>query len=1019
MDTTRYLLAQHHMDDKDLDAEIERLKKTSADLRETLETMARGNAAAGISTRKAKEQMIKLGQAVERQTRVFNSLTDELDDLNQKIKAEGQGKVSSILLERRLAVVREKAGEDFHQGMGKMTGAVLKGITETFIGGVKSALSGSDGLTVAAEFMKGGFDVANTAAQAGSQALKDFGSATAGSGGKIGRFGVAASIAGTAISMLSSGVTELAKAGIGFMLTQTQKLMGDFVQMSQAGAIFSGGMTAMASTALKGGMTLDQFSKVVSANRAELTSMGMSMGDASKRMAGAMGAGGTAMRKGLFALGMTVEEQADTVAKTMSIMSGPAQRLKANDAEVAKQTQDYAKNLKLLAALTGEDMKAKSDAIRKENDTLAFQQKLDEMGETERLELQKAMEGMTESQRRALRENMIYGTVISKDIAISQATNSGVAKTNQEFAEAQRAGVLSAEKARDIQAKNADETYKQAMGNKALGAAAMAGNQAASEAAKSQLSDAQYQRKLSAASTAEEKKKIEDQYKAGKEGKDTGANLMQIQQDFAVAMQKIALDNLPAFATALAKTIEDAKKAVTAVADKSAKAAGIPAWVAPLIGIATALLQLLPLFIKSKTADAATGAAGKIASPGAGGVGAAPKPASTMSADQKTKYDALRAQGMSASEAKRQAGGFGSLVKAEEKIAGAAGSAAPSASKSGGAAGGMKGAAAGASNIGGGAGGIGETLQSFAKGVSAFATPQAAIGLGLVTLAIIGLAKAFEIASPGFEAFGKMVGTIIESTFKGLATIIPPIATVISNVIATFGGVITRIFNGLKETVPPILTAVGNTFTSFGNTAVAIFKQIGESVVTVVDSLTTSIIKLSTDTNPVKLLGVAGALTALGAAFIPFGIGGALAGLFTSGGGFSQVINDLTAFGNLDPDKLSKVAEASKKLTDSLPSAAQMAAMAVTGYLSKLTGGTPSGAGGNTPDATAPSTSGSASTPSPASAANNATAGGNDVLAVIKEVRDAAKSQLAILERTVKAAEDTLAVNKKILSATH
>jgi hypothetical protein len=1036
------------MDDKELDAEIERLKRVSTSLRESMETLQKGL----DGTKKSKEQLVKLGKAAEAQIKTYEDLGESLISLREQVKrtTNTQERAEKEEKLRRLEAqnARDKAEEGFRQGLGKMTGALLTGIANTFVGGVKAALSGSDGITVAAEFMKGGLDTANNAAQAGAGALKDFGAATAGAGGKIGKFGVAASIAGSAIGYLSNQMTELAKAGINFMITQTTKLMGDFVQLSQAGVVFSGGMLAMANTALNGGMTLDQFSKVVSANRAELTSLGMSMGDASKRMSGAMAAGGTAMRKGLFALGMTVEEQADTVAKTMAIMSGPAQRLKANDAEVAKQTEDYAKNLKLLAALTGEDMKAKSDAIRKENDTLAFQQKLDEMNEGQRLELQKAMEGMTESQRRALRENMIYGTVISKDIAISQATNSGVAKTNQEFAEAQRAGALSAEKARDIQAKNADETYKQAMGNKALAAAAMAGNQAASDAAKSQLSDAQYQRKLSAAATEEEKKKIEDEYKAGKEGKNTAAELMQINQDFAKEMQKIAVGALPAFADALKSVLNNVRASVLEAVKGAANSTGMPAWLAPLLGVATALLQLLPLLIKSKTAETVAGGAqaaktayaktGSILADNALARGDTKGAARTVGIEA---YNRAHIGSKGTTIAERHAEGRAAELKARKEFfdnqraarAGAGTGAAP----------------AGGKGVMGGGGGIGETLQSLAKGVSAFATPQAALGLGAVTLAIIGLAKAFEVASPGFEAFGKMVGEIIESTFTGLSTIIPPMADAIKQAVEAVGGVLTRvfegiklvippittlitsviksmgetmgvIFNGIKDTVPPILNAIGDTFTKFGNAAVAIFKQVGETVTSVINSLTGSIIKLSNDTNPVRLLEVAGAITALGAAFIPFGIGGALAGLFTAGGGFSQIIKDLTAFGNLDPVKLAQVAEASKKLTDSLPSAAQMAAMAASGYVSKLTGGTPSGAGSNTPAATpAPSSSSSASTPSSANAANNNTAGGNDTLSVMKEMRDAARSQLTILERTVRAAEETLAVNKKILSATH
>ena len=57
--------------------------------------------------------------------------------------------------------------------------------------------------------------------------------------------------------------------------------------------------------------------------------------------------------------------------------------------------------------------------------------------------------------------------------------------------------------------------------------------------------------------------------------------------------------------------------------------------------------------------------------PGGGGGGApVAKPTGGLTPEQKLRYDELRKQGMSAAEAKRQAGGFSSLVKAEERITG-------------------------------------------------------------------------------------------------------------------------------------------------------------------------------------------------------------------------------------------------------------------------------------------------------------------------------------------------------------
>jgi predicted chitinase len=102
-----------------------------------------------------------------------------------------------------------------------------------------------------------------------------------------------------------------------------------------------------------------------------------------------------------------------------------------------------------------------------------------------------------------------------------------------------------------------------------------------------------------------------------------------------------------------------------------------------LAGAALAAASALAIMSGSKALGSLTKGPGGPAGPGGGGGGGGgggPKPVGGMTPDQKAKYDALRAQGMSASEAKRQAGGFSSLVQAEGKIAGAAGTAASGAS---------------------------------------------------------------------------------------------------------------------------------------------------------------------------------------------------------------------------------------------------------------------------------------------------------------------------------------------------
>lgn len=75
--------------------------------------------------------------------------------------------------------------------------------------------------------------------------------------------------------------------------------------------------------------------------------------------------------------------------------------------------------------------------------------------------------------------------------------------------------------------------------------------------------------------------------------------------------------------------------------------------------------------------------------------------------------------------------------------------------------------------------GIGAALKGLSSGLASLANPAALVGLGAVTLAVMGLAKAFEIASPGFESFGKL----LKSTLEGIASVMTSVGGIISGTI--------------------------------------------------------------------------------------------------------------------------------------------------------------------------------------------------------------------------------------------
>ena len=97
-------------------------------------------------------------------------------------------------------------------------------------------------------------------------------------------------------------------------------------------------------------------------------------------------------------------------------------------------------------------------------------------------------------------------------------------------------------------------------------------------------------------------------------------------------------------------------------------------------------------------------------------------------------------------------------------------------------------------------GGIGMFLKALAEGVKAFANPMTILGLTVITLAIMGLAKAFAWASPGFVSFGKMIAEI----YKGVVPMIEAIGNVLGKVLDHLGPVIKTFAEGISMVIGTI-----------------------------------------------------------------------------------------------------------------------------------------------------------------------------------------------------------------------
>jgi hypothetical protein len=130
-------------------------------------------------------------------------------------------------------------------------------------------------------------------------------------------------------------------------------------------------MTEMRDVANQSGIGIEQFGKVISSSRESIVGMGMSVTEATQKLSRGMGAlttnfgkSGVKLRDEMLALGYSYEQQGELMA-SYAANERAAGRLKTmTDTELAQGTAQYAKDLKVLADITGKDAKKAMEEAR-------------------------------------------------------------------------------------------------------------------------------------------------------------------------------------------------------------------------------------------------------------------------------------------------------------------------------------------------------------------------------------------------------------------------------------------------------------------------------------------------------------------------------------------------------------------------------------------------------------------------------------------------------------------------------
>jgi len=258
--------------------------------------------------------------------------------------------------------------------------------------------------------------------------------------GAIGAFGAGIPIVGAGLKATADVAGKLSTKLIEFGESSLKGLNAALAEefsarvkavdsLMSSGASFAGGLTQFGNLANQSGLSIEQFANVIKTSRQDITNMGISASDASALLSGGLnklatttGTSGMTLRQEMRAIGIEYQDQGQYMAQYAAQMKASGKefpRTAAGLTELAEGTVSYARDLKVLADITGQNaQQAVEDARKKslESDILAQLHTPEE-----REKFKKALELLPEDQKKGFMEYVSSGGRIISDVATNIA----------------------------------------------------------------------------------------------------------------------------------------------------------------------------------------------------------------------------------------------------------------------------------------------------------------------------------------------------------------------------------------------------------------------------------------------------------------------------------------------------------------------------------------------------------------------------------------------------------------------
>lgn len=294
-------------------------------------------------------------------------------------------------------------------------GALISQIASSYTEMAQNPIGASAGL------LNSGIDLARNAVHGFADAAKGITSGIPIIGGFVGGLSEAAKAA-------ADFAATLAKIANDIFAKEFQKSVEVLKSYTQAGASFAGGMREMREMANRNSLSMKTLSDAAQKSAASLDVTGLTQGEAVRVLANGMGAAartigksGANLRSEMLALGYSYEEQGEIMASFMAQQRAAGKNLKNIAPEIlAKETADYAQNLKVISDITGQDAKKLMEKARAESMRAGLMGKLDEKQRLAFTQANSALSKFGPEVQNALTQFMTLGVVTDPAIAANK-----------------------------------------------------------------------------------------------------------------------------------------------------------------------------------------------------------------------------------------------------------------------------------------------------------------------------------------------------------------------------------------------------------------------------------------------------------------------------------------------------------------------------------------------------------------------------------------------------------------------